>query len=313
MKLSIVIPVFNERNNLVLIYEHLTKVLSSLKASYEIIFIDDGSTDGSFEVLRKLHLKDRFVKVVELNRNYGQTAAISAGFSEAVGDVIITMDADLQNDPSDIPKLLEVMGKGYDVVSGWRTNRKDPLLKKKLPSLLSNWLARKLTGLSLHDFGCSLKAYKKETVKDLKLYGEMHRFIPALISMKGYKVAEVKVSHYERKHGKSKYGTRRLLKGFLDLIFLKFWSDYSTRPLHFFGLLGFFMILAGALIGFLNISYYLFIVKKLAGVGPLLILSALLFIVGFQLVFFGFLAEILIRNYYASGKDKPFYVKSVLK
>lgn len=315
MKLSVVVPVFNEADNLVPLHSSLVKVLSSLKGvlSYEVVFVDDGSSDGSSSVLERLHSSDKCVRVVELRRNYGQTAAISAGFSASSGDVVVVMDSDLQNDPADIPLLLGEMGKGFDVVSGWRARRHDSLIFKKIPSLFSNWLARRLTGLSLHDFGCSLKAYRRSALEDVRLYGEMHRYIPAILHMRGYRIGEVKVSHHARLHGRSKYGVKRLLRGMLDLFFIKFWSGYSTRPLHFFGLLGFLSAFLGGVIGVANISYYLFVVGRFSGIGPLLLLSALLFILGFQLVFFGFLAEIIIRGYYGSGNESPYYVKRVLK
>ncbi|MCX6694935.1 MAG: glycosyltransferase family 2 protein, partial [Candidatus Altiarchaeota archaeon] len=227
MDVSIVIPVYNERHNVTKLYEAIEETMRNIRRTYEIIFVDDGSKDGTTQELRSICFSDRKVKCVMLRRNFGQTAALSAGIAKAAGEVVITMDADLQNDPKDIPKLLEKIREGYDVVSGWRKSRKDPLFGKKIPSLFSNWLARKLTGVKIHDFGCSLKAYRREAIKGVQLYGEMHRYIPALLYNKGFTVAEVEVNHRPRAHGKTKYGVSRLLKGLMDLMYIKFWSTYS--------------------------------------------------------------------------------------
>jgi len=236
--ISIVIPVFNEKENIYPLYTKLKQVLESLKKSYEIIFIDDGSTDGSQDFLRQISQKDKLVEVVIFRKNFGQTAAISAGFDYARGDIIVTLDADLQNDPEDILRLLEKIEEGFDVVSGWRVKRKDPFLTRKLPSYVSNWLTSSLTGVRLHDYGCTLKAYKREITRDIKLYGEMHRFIPALASWVGASIGEVKVNHHPRKYGKSKYGFSRIFRGFLDLLTVKFLLSFATRPIQIFGKFG---------------------------------------------------------------------------
>jgi len=301
-KISVVIPVFNEEKSIPELYYELKLVLDNLEKPYDIIFVDDASTDNSFDLMEDIRARDESVKIIKFRKNFGQSSAILAGFDHADGDVIITMDADLQNDPKDIPKLLEKINEGYDVVSGWRADRKDPLLSKKLPSKLSNWLARKMTGVDIHDFGCTLKAYRSKALKDLELYGEMHRYIPALLARKGFRDAEVKVSHYSRKFGETKYGIVRLFHGFLDLINLKFWSQYSTRPLHFFGVLGILQFFLGFLIG-----VYLLMLRFLYQRGiadrPLLLLAILLIILGIQFITFGFLSEILVKLYYTERRS----------
>ncbi len=299
VELSIVVPVYNEEENIQPLYDELKPVLDKLRQRYEVIFIDDGSTDESFSELEKLHQRDERVRVIKFRRNFGQTPAISAGFKNSLGEVIITLDADLQNDPRDIPRLLEEIRKGYDVVSGWRRDRKDPFLTKKIPSRISNSLAKKLTGLNINDFGCTLKAYRREAVKDLELYGEMHRYVPALVSWRGFRVGEIKVKHHERKYGATKYNIWRLLKGFLDLLNIKFWVKYSTRPLHFFGTLGVLMSSLGFLIDAYMVYLKIFHDQPI-GDRPLLILGMLLIIVGVQFITFGLLSEILTRIYYSN-------------
>ncbi|MEE8574713.1 MAG: glycosyltransferase family 2 protein, partial [Thermodesulfobacteriota bacterium] len=281
------------------------------KSSYEIIFVDDGSSDGSLKVLEDLHKKDENVVVVAFRRNFGQTAAMAAGFKHAEGDVIITMDADLQNDPEDIPMMLERI-KEVDVVSGWRKNRKDKMLSRRLPSVLANRLISWVTGVKLHDYGCTLKAYRKEVIKNINLYGEMHRFIPAIASWVGAEIVEVETRHHARKYGQSKYGISRTLKVVLDLITVKFLQSFSTRPIHAFGPAG---LLLGGLGGVMSI--YLFIIKVFLGrdIGgrPLLMLAVLLIILGVQLIVMGLLGEMLARVYHES-QDKPiFVVKKVLR
>ncbi len=308
---SIVIPVFNEEPNIVPLYRELKPVMEKMGKKYEILFIDDGSRDRTYSAIKYLHNKDKNVKAIRLRKNFGQTAAISAGFDHAKGKVIITMDGDLQNHPRDIPRLIAKIDQGFDVVSGWRYNRKDPGLSKKVPSKISNRLARKLTKLKLHDFGCTLKAYRKESVADIELFGEMHRYIPALISWQGYSVSEVKVNHRPRKSGKTKYGRSRLMRGFLDLINIRFWSKYSTRPLHFFGWLGAVSFLLGFIIGTYKLILRLFYGVYLEA-GPLLIFAVMLIILGVQFIMFGFLGEIMIRTYY-QGKVKIYKIKEVLE
>lgn len=307
--ISIVIPVYNEHENITPLYESIEHALHGLE--YEIIFVDDGSTDESYHTIRELHERDGHVKCVRLARNFGKTAALTAGFEMAQGDVIVTMDGDLQNDPGDIPGMIAMLEE-YDAVSGWRHDRKDPLLSKKVPSRISNRLSRWLTGLPIHDFNCGLKAYKKETLEGLELYGEMHRYIPAILAWKGYTVGEMKVKHHERKHGESKYGFSRLLRGLLDLINFKFWAGYSTRPLHFFGAVGLVLFVAGFFA-----DLYLVILKLLYGENlserPLLLLGMLLMIIGFQIFMIGFLAEIMVRNYYSSSGKKIYTVREKLE
>ena len=310
MDLSIVIPVYNENENISLLYSELKKVLSELKKSYELIFVDDGSSDGSFEALKRIHRNDKNVKIIKFRRNFGQTAAISAGFENASGEIVITMDADLQNDPKDIPRLLEKINEGYDIVSGWRKGRKDPLLMKKIPSKISNFLTRKLTGVEIHDSGCTLKAYKKLALKNIELYGEMHRFIPAILSWKGFRVSEIPVSHKARKFGKTKYGVWRIMKGFLDLLVVVFWKKYSTRPIHLFGglglLFGFLGFVIGLYLGIIRIFYNQGISNR-----PLLLLGILLIILGVQFVIFGLLADIMVKLYY--GKEvRPYNIEEIL-
>ncbi|HDN50814.1 MAG TPA: glycosyltransferase [Thermoplasmatales archaeon] len=307
--ISIVIPVYNEHENITPLYESIEHALHGLE--YEIIFVDDGSTDESYHTIRELHERDGHVKCVRLARNFGKTAALTAGFEMAQGDIIVTMDGDLQNDPGDIPGMIAMLEE-YDAVSGWRHDRKDPLLSKKVPSRISNRLSRWLTGLPIHDFNCGLKAYKKETLEGLELYGEMHRYIPAILAWKGYTVGEMKVKHHERKHGESKYGFSRLLRGLLDLINFKFWAGYSTRPLHFFGAVGLVLFVAGFFA-----DLYLVMLKLLYGENlserPLLLLGMLLMIIGFQIFMIGFLAEIMVRNYYSSSGKKIYTVREKLE
>ena len=306
VELSVVIPVYNEEENVNQLCNKLANVLSLLCKTYEIVFIDDGSTDNTFSLLKEFHRKDSCIKIIKFRRNFGQTAALSAGFDYAKGDVIITMDGDLQNDPEDIPLLLKKIKEGYDIVSGWRVNRKDPFFTKKLPSKFSNWLASKLTGVKLHDFGCMLKAYRREVVGNINLYGEMHRYIPALASWMGISIAEVKVKHHARKYGETKYGVFRLIRGFLDLIIVKFLLSYSTRPLQLFGIPGIISFLIGFFIG-----AYLTIERLVFSMGisnrPLILLAVLLLFLGVQFITMGLLGEIVVRTYY-EVQNKPIYV-----
>lgn len=310
MTLSVVIPVYNEEENIQLLHERLKNALDSLKKEYEIIFVDDGSTDRTLSLLEEIQAADKNVIILSLRRNFGQTAAFAAGFDFARGDVVVTMDGDLQNDPADIPKFLELI-KDNDLVSGWRKKRKDPFFTRRLPSMAANWLISNVTGVKLHDYGCSLKAYKREVIKNLKLYGEMHRFIPAVASWYGVRVAEVETVHHPRMHGKSKYGISRTLKVVLDLITVKFLQSFSTKPIQFFGPVG---VLSGFL-GFL-ILLYLSMDKILFGhdIGgrPLLLLGALLIIVGIQLIGMGLLGEMLVRVYHESQKKPIYVIKKIL-
>jgi glycosyltransferase involved in cell wall biosynthesis len=310
--LSVVIPVYNEEENLPILYEKLKEVLEKLGKSYEIIFVNDGSSDNSWNIIKQLAEKDSYVIGVNFRRNYGQTAAMSAGFDVAHGDIIITMDADLQNDPEDIPRLLEKIEEGYDIVSGWRKDRKDSFLSRTLPSRIANWLISKVTGVYLHDYGCSLKAYKAEIAKNLDFYGEMHRFLPALAKPLGAKVIEIPVKHHPRLYGKSKYGISRTFKVILDLFLVKVLLDYRTKPLRIFGGAGLFLFL----IGFISLSY-LACLKICGGqpIGnrPLLIFGTLFFLSGIQLISTGIVAELITRTYYESQNKRPYLIKEIVE
>ncbi len=304
MTLSVVIPVYNEEENIPVLHERLVSVLEGIK-DYEIIYVDDGSTDRTLEILEALQKRSSHVVVLSLRRNFGQTAAFAAGFDFARGDVIITMDADLQNDPEDIPRLLELI-REYDLVSGWRKERKDPLFSRRLPSMIANWLISKVTGVRLHDYGCSLKAYRKDIIKNLRLYGEMHRFIPAVASWYGVRVTEVPVKHHPRFKGRSKYGISRTFKVLLDLVTVKFLQSFSTKPIQFFGSMG----LLSSFLGFFILLYLTalkFIKNEAIGGRPLLILGVLLIVVGVQFIGMGLLGEMLVRVYHESQR-KPIYV-----
>jgi glycosyltransferase involved in cell wall biosynthesis len=300
--LSIVVPVYNERENISYLYENLSKVLPSLGRKYEVLLIDDGSTDGTFSELVKIHEQNNNYKIIKFRKNFGQTPAMSAGFDYANGEIIITLDADLQNDPQDIPLLLEKMNEGYDIVSGWRINRQDKAVSRKLPSKIANWLIAKLTGVKIHDYGCTLKAYSRDVVKNIELYGEMHRYIPAVASWMGISVAEVPVHHHSRKFGKSKYGISRTIRVILDIIILKYLLSYSQRPIQIFGLIGLFTGLVGGVITLYLIIMRLFFNAALSS-RPLFTLSIFMIFIGVQLITMGILGELLMRTYHeASGK-----------
>lgn len=309
--LSVVIPVLNEAENLDPLYSQLIDVLTKTDKSYEVIFVDDGSTDSSFENLKRLQKQDDDLRVIRFRRNFGQSAAFSAGFDFARGDVVVTMDADLQNDPADIPNLLKKLEDGCDVVSGWRINRRDGYLTRQLPSRIANFIISMITEVKLHDYGCSLKAYRREVAKNIKLYGEMHRFIPALASWMGVRVGEVPVNHSPRRSGKSKYGITRAVRVLLDLVTVKFLLGYSTRPIQIFGLLGGISFSLGLIIG-----AYLSILKIFFGHPlrdrPLLLLSILLVIFGVQLITMGLLGELVVRSYYESQNKPTYMVKEIL-
>lgn len=310
MTLSVVIPVYNEQENIRLLYEKLKESIDPLNIEYEILFIDDGSTDRTLSILEEIQTKDNKLVVLSLRRNFGQTAAFAAGFDFSRGDVVVTMDGDLQNDPADIPKLLDLI-KENDLVSGWRKKRKDPFFTRRLPSMAANWLISNVTGVKLHDYGCSLKAYRRDVIKNLKLYGEMHRFIPAVASWYGVRVAEVETIHHPRMHGKSKYGISRTVKVVLDLITVKFLQSFSTKPIQFFGPVG----IASGLLGFLVLLYLsidkLFFGRDI-GARPLLLLGALLVIVGIQLIGMGLIGEMLVRVYHESQRKPIYVIKKIL-
>jgi glycosyltransferase involved in cell wall biosynthesis len=310
MTVSVVIPLYNEEENVQVLNEKLTETLKSMDSDYEIVYVDDGSTDNTLQLLEEIQKKDDKVVVLCLRRNFGQTAAFAAGFDFARGDVVVTMDGDLQNDPKDIPRLLELI-KDYDLVSGWRKKRQDTFITRRLPSIIANWLISKVTGVGLHDYGCSLKAYRREVIKNLKLYGEMHRFIPAVASWYGVKIAEVETTHHPRLLGKSKYGISRTIRVLLDLITVKFLQSFSTKPIQFFGPVGVFFGLAG-----IGISAYLTAAKIFQGIDiggrPLLLLGALLIIVGIQFIGMGLLGEMIVRVYHESQKKPIYTMKKIL-
>jgi glycosyltransferase involved in cell wall biosynthesis len=311
-KLSIVIPVYNEEENVPLLYRELKEVLEELPYDYEIIFVNDGSRDRTGEVLEEIAQKDKKVKVIEFARNYGQTSAMMAGMDFASGDIIITMDGDLQNDPKDIPRLLEKIKEGYNVVSGWRKKRKDAAISRKLPSKIANWLIGKITGVRIHDYGCTLKAYRSDVIKRVRLYGELHRFIPALASTvtRVDKIIEIPVNHRPRRFGKSKYGISRTFKVLSDLFFIWFLKKFMQKPIHFFGILGLFLFT----IGFIPFLYLIGL--KLTGhsIGgrPLLTISVLFILSGLQMFTTGIISEILMRIYYESQDKTPYVIRRVI-
>ena len=295
----------NEEENLPILHQRLTEALVGSGYSYEIIIVDDGSTDRSFHVMQELRAQDEHLRVVRFRRNYGQTAAFAAGFDRAQGDVVVTLDADLQNDPADIPSLMAKVAEGYDVVSGWRVKRQDRFLDRRLPSIIANRLIGWSTGVRIHDYGCSLKAYRRDVLTDVRLYGELHRFIPALAHAAGARVTEVPVSHHPRRYGKAKYGLSRTLRVILDILAVRFLMSYSTRPIHIFGLLGLLSFVAGAVILLYLAIVRLFLLQPVAD-RPLILLGILLTMLGVQLVTSGLLAEMVTRTYFES-QDKPIY------
>jgi len=301
---SLVIPVYDEEENLRPLHAAIREALDPLGLSYEVVLVDDGSTDNTLKVAKEIQSQDPRWVIVALRRNFGQTAALSAGFDHARGEVIVTLDGDLQNDPGDIPKLLALI-KEYDVVSGWRADRQDPLLTRQLPSSIANWLISVVTGVTLHDYGCTLKAYRREVVKNLRLYGEMHRFIPAVASWRGVSITEVKTRHSPRRFGRSKYGLGRIFRVLLDLLTVKFLLSYSTKPIQIFGSLGLLSTVVGGCIG-LYLSFLKLMTGQNIGDRPLLLLSVLLVILGVQFVVLGLLGELLVRIYHES-QGKPIY------
>lgn len=306
MELSIVCPIYNEEESIPHLYNSLIQSLDKLGKTYEIILVDDGSKDRSFEELKKLQANDSRIKVIKFRRNFGQTAAMSAGFDYAEGDIIISMDADLQNDPEDFSKLIDKINEGFDVVSGWRKDRKDKTMSRKIPSKIANKLISKLTGVHLHDYGCSLKAYKSNVIKNVYLYGEMHRFIPAICSMIGAKIVEIPVKHHPRKFGVSKYGISRTIRVVLDLITVRFLQTYMTRPIQIFGKLGLYSILMGLIFFVLTIFMKFKGTLNITG-NPFFVISVFSWLAGLQLIVTGLLAEIQTRVYY-EGQKKPIYV-----
>jgi len=310
--LSIIIPLFNEEENIPYLIDALKMVLDKLKINYEIIFIDDGSTDNTFDILKDIHKKNNNIRIIRLRRNFRQALAFSAGFDHSKGDVIITMDGDLQNDPEDIPRLLDKLDEGYDIVKGWRVNRKDPFFSKKLPSKIFNWLTSRITGVKLHDFACALNAYRREVVENIAIYGELHRYIAVLASMRGVSIAEIEVKHHPRIYGESKYKIGRLIRGTFDLITVKFLLSYSTRPLQLFGIPGVISFFIGFVIGAHLTVGKLFFGMSLAD-RPLLLLAVLLIFLGMQFITMGLLGEIITRTYY-EVQGKPMYaIKEIVE
>ncbi|MCP4599784.1 MAG: glycosyltransferase family 2 protein [Proteobacteria bacterium] len=306
---SVVIPLLNEEASLEELHRKLSSVLSSLDTSYEIIYVDDGSTDQSFQILKNLHGGDPHVTVVSFRRNFGKAAALTAGFEASDGEIVITMDADLQDDPAEIPNFIAAIHDGMDLVSGWKKKRHDPL-NKRLPSKLFNWVTCAIAGLKLHDFNCGFKAYRRELLDHIELYGELHRYIPALAGWKGFNVGEIVVLHHPRKHGKSKYGYERLLKGFFDIVTIYFTRKHGKRPLHVFGKLGLWF----GLLGFGAIAYLIvlwFLGHRPIGDRPLLLFGMLSILFGMQLVVFGLINEMLVKL--ENRFDKGYVIKNVLK
>ncbi|WP_013320538.1 glycosyltransferase family 2 protein [Gloeothece verrucosa] len=310
-QVSVVVPIYNEVESITSLVETIASTLRETGLDYEIICVDDGSRDGSTEVLRELAALRSDLKAVILRRNYGQTPAMAAGFRYAQGKIIVTLDGDLQNDPADIPKLLAKLNEGYDLVSGWRKNRQDDQLTRLLPSKIANWLIGRATGVELHDYGCSLKAYRAEVLADMNLYGELHRFLPALAYIEGARITEIPVGHHARRYGKSKYGLGRTSRVILDLFTVFFIKKFLTRPMHVFGLFGLISMLLGT--GF---GIYLTVIKLFYGTSighrPLLILAVLLFLTGIQLLSFGLLAELVMRTYHESQKRPIYRVREII-
>ena len=314
MNLSIVVPVYNESQNLPLLHKAFQESLANVKLTrWEVIYVDDGITDDSFQVLEDLFSEDpAHVILVSLRRNFGQTAAITAGIDHSTGDIIVLIDADLQNDPADIPMLHEKIDTGYDVVSGWRIDRKDKFITRRLPSQIANWLISTVTGVHLHDYGCTLKAYRREVLTNFRLYGEMHRFIPAYANSVGAKIAEVPVQHHPRKYGQTKYGLARTLNVFLDLVTTKFLISYANKPIYLFGGAGLVLIAVSA-----AVLLFLLVRRLWIGTGvlssPLFQMSSMFFILGFQSILMGLIAELLVRTYHESQAKPTYTIRKVIK
>ena len=310
--ISIVVPVHDEERSVALLHEEIVAALEPLGQPWEILFVDDGSTDGTFAALTRLHTANEDVRVVRLRRNFGKAAALQAGFEEAQGDVVVTIDGDLQDDPAEIPRLLAKLDEGFDLVSGWKLQRRDPL-RRRLPSRVFNWVNGRVAGLRLHDLNCGLKAYRAEVVKDLRIYGELHRFIPVLAHYRGFRVAELPVNHRPREHGRSRYGMERYVRGFLDLLTVTFMGRYRHRPLHLFGGLGLLLGSVGAiLLGYLTV---LKLTGEAIGHRPLLTLGVLLVVVGVQLVSLGLVSELVASHHEerAGGRTAEHHVDEILR
>ena len=310
MKISVVVPIYNEKDNVAILHQKIKDVMVKNSYDYEIIFVDDGSSDGTFEVMQQLAKGDKNLKIIRFRRNFGQTAAMAAGFDYAKGDVIVSLDGDLQNDPEDIPALLQKIEEGYDVVSGWRKNRQDE--KKRVAfSKVANWLIGRITKVDLHDYGCSLKAYRSDVAKNLHMYGELHRFIPVLANIYGASITEIPVRHHPRQFGKSKYNLSRTFRVIVDLILMYFMQKFVTRPIHFFGIIGFFLFALG-----FGIDSYLAVEKIFFGMNignrPLLLMGVLLILTGINLGGIGIISEFLTRIYYESQNKKIYNIKTMI-
>jgi glycosyltransferase involved in cell wall biosynthesis len=312
IKFSIVVPIFNEEGSATTLYVTLTQVMRSLGDPYEIVFVDDGSSDRSPAILEDIQGADSCVRVVTLRRNFGQTPALKAGFDTARGEVIIAMDGDLQHDPTEIPSFIEKLDEGFDIVSGWRYERKDTWLTRRLPSRMANWAMAKLSGVPLHDFGTTFKAYRREVIQNLPLYGELHRFIPALAAWSGARITEIPVTNPPRQYGKSNYGISRTFRVFLDLLSTKFWLDYSTKPMYFFGFFGLVTTGAGIVTGSMLLFQKVFAHAVLASNSSLTFATIALLLAGVQIMCLGLVSEIVSRTYYESQK-KPIYVTRATK
>lgn len=308
MKFSLIIPLYNEAGNIKILSEEIQSVCSKLSSSFEVIFIDDGSTDGSFDVLKKQSENFPEMKIIALRKNYGQTAAISIGIDHAQGEIIIPMDSDLQNDPADIPLFLQKINEGYTVVSGWRKNRQDKLFTKVIPSQIANWIISRVTKVKIHDHGCTMKAYRRDALQNIHLYGEMHRFITAYAIQYGGKITEIVTHHRPRLYGQSKYSIKKTFKVILDLLVVKFLNDYFNRPMHFFGGAGLISIAIGFLSALVAIYYKLFGDKSFIQT-PLPLISSIFWIIGIQFILMGLLAELIIRTYHESSKKSPYLIK----
>lgn len=312
MDLSVISPVYNEEESVVLLHQAVIDALAPLNLEWELVLVDDGSTDGSVKQLEALAALDpQHVRVVELRRNFGQTTAIAAGIDHSQGNIVVLIDADLQNDPADIPMMLNKLNEGYDVVSGWRVNRQDTYLTRTLPSHLANGLISRVTGVHLHDYGCTLKAYRREVITGFRLYGEMHRFIPVYAKWVGANITEVKVNHHPRRFGKAKYGLERTVKVILDLFTVKFLNTYSSKPIYLFGGLGVALIVAAIFVMLILVGLRIFAGEHMIR-SPLLILSVMLVILGFQSIMQGLIAELLVRTYHESQNKLTYTVRKTI-
>jgi glycosyltransferase involved in cell wall biosynthesis len=312
MNLSLITPVYNEEENLPLLFESVYKVMQELGHSWEIVLVDDGSQDNSLAVLQEFAQKDpEHIRVVSFRRNFGQTAAIAAGIDYAKGDIIVLLDADLQNDPVDIPNMLAKLDEGYDLVSGWRKHRKDNALTRNLPSNIANWVISRVTGVHLHDYGCTLKAYRRPVLEGFRLYGEMHRFIPVFADSVGARIAEMPVHHHARKFGKTKYGLERTVKVILDLFTVKFLVSYSSKPIYLFGGTGASLMVVSAMIMAYLLVRRLFFLVSVTG-SPLFQTSVMFFILGFQSMLMGLIAELLVRTYHESQRKPTYTIRTLI-